>query len=143
MSREDQVGIMCYVHADLPGFTGILKQRYERCTASLAGFTDHRRYNDFLVNEVTEEGEVLHLTSTELPAEEAPTPPPAPHSIDTLLQRTAALLGQPQADKLKAWLQVCGVRVTHMQSTAHHPGCKGEPRQQTQRQATAGAARPD
>ncbi|XP_071936792.1 multisubstrate pseudouridine synthase 7-like isoform X2 [Coffea arabica] len=49
---ESDVGIFCYI-SQLPGFRGILKQRY----------------SDFIVNEVDLEGNVVHLTSLEAPAE--------------------------------------------------------------------------
>ncbi|KAI4311007.1 hypothetical protein MLD38_035944 [Melastoma candidum] len=49
---ESDVGILCYV-SNLPGFRGILKQRYA----------------DFIVNEVDLDGNVIHLTSLEAPPE--------------------------------------------------------------------------
>ncbi|KAK6911419.1 Pseudouridine synthase, TruD [Dillenia turbinata] len=48
--EESDVGILCYV-TQLPGFRGILKQRY----------------SDFIVNEVDLEGNVVHLTSLDVP----------------------------------------------------------------------------
>ncbi|KAK6915448.1 Pseudouridine synthase, TruD [Dillenia turbinata] len=50
--EESDVGILCYV-TQLPGFRGILKQRY----------------SDFIVNEVDLEGNVVHLTSLDVPTE--------------------------------------------------------------------------
>ncbi|KAB1208274.1 Multisubstrate pseudouridine synthase 7 [Morella rubra] len=49
---ESDVGIICYI-SKLPGFRGILKQRY----------------SDFIVNEVDMEGKVVHLTSLDAPQE--------------------------------------------------------------------------
>ncbi|KAE8010054.1 hypothetical protein FH972_006452 [Carpinus fangiana] len=49
---ESDVGISCYI-SKLPGFRGILKQRY----------------SDFIVNEVDMEGKVVHLTSLDAPPE--------------------------------------------------------------------------
>ncbi|KAJ7973462.1 Pseudouridine synthase family protein [Quillaja saponaria] len=49
---ESDVGIFCYI-SNLPGFRGILKQRY----------------SDFIVNEVDKEGNVVHLTSLDAPLE--------------------------------------------------------------------------
>ncbi|GAB2277577.1 hypothetical protein Dimus_012286 [Dionaea muscipula] len=50
--EEPDVGIFCYI-SQLPGFRGILKQRY----------------SDFIVNEVDLDGNVVHLTTLELPLE--------------------------------------------------------------------------
>ncbi|XP_024017328.1 multisubstrate pseudouridine synthase 7 [Morus notabilis] len=49
---ESDVGIFCYI-SNLPGFRGILKQRY----------------SDFIVNEVDTDGNVVHLTSLDAPPE--------------------------------------------------------------------------
>ncbi|XXG68023.1 hypothetical protein AAC387_Pa06g1223 [Persea americana] len=49
---ESDVGILCYI-SQLPGFRGVLKQRY----------------SDFIVNEVDFDGNVVHLTSFDLPPE--------------------------------------------------------------------------
>ncbi|KAK4787053.1 hypothetical protein SAY86_010886 [Trapa natans] len=49
---ESDVGIHCYI-SQLPGFRGILKQRY----------------SDFIVNEVDLAGNIVHLTSLEVPPE--------------------------------------------------------------------------
>ncbi|KAJ3191992.1 hypothetical protein HK101_007190 [Irineochytrium annulatum] len=54
-SSEVDVGITAFVDDKIPGFTGIIKQRY----------------SDFLVNEVDFKGQVLHLEETEL-REEVP-----------------------------------------------------------------------
>lgn len=53
-SLELKVGITEYLNPSLPGFTGVLKQRY----------------TDFLVNEITPEGEVVHLRSLDVPRRE-------------------------------------------------------------------------
>ncbi|KAJ3186299.1 hypothetical protein HDU85_007739 [Gaertneriomyces sp. JEL0708] len=50
---EAQVGITEYLHPELPGFTGVLKAR------------DY----DFIVNEITPAGEVVHLKSLDCPIE--------------------------------------------------------------------------
>ncbi|KAL7157781.1 hypothetical protein ABFS83_02G099900 [Erythranthe nasuta] len=52
-AEESDVGILCYI-SPLPGFRGILKQRY----------------SDFIVNEVDMDGNVVHLTSLEAPPSE-------------------------------------------------------------------------
>ncbi|XP_022719177.1 multisubstrate pseudouridine synthase 7-like [Durio zibethinus] len=49
---ESDVGILCFI-SSLPGFRGVLKQRY----------------SDFIVNEVDTEGNVVHLTSLDAPLE--------------------------------------------------------------------------
>lgn len=55
---EISVGIRRYLNPDVAGFTGILKDRY----------------SDFIVNEVTPQGEVVHLRdTTTLPKEDAPS----------------------------------------------------------------------
>jgi tRNA pseudouridine13 synthase len=46
--KEIRAGITAFVSPDLPGFSGVLKQRY----------------TDFLVNEILPSGEVLHLVDT-------------------------------------------------------------------------------
>lgn len=53
MSTEENVGILSYANS-LPGFRGILKQRF----------------SDFIVNEVDLEGNVIHLSDLEAPLEE-------------------------------------------------------------------------
>ncbi|WCJ43912.1 hypothetical protein M5689_024619 [Euphorbia peplus] len=50
--EESEVGISCYI-SQLPGFRGILKQRY----------------SDFIVNEVDTDASVVHLTSMDVPHE--------------------------------------------------------------------------
>ncbi|KAI4350051.1 hypothetical protein L6164_010576 [Bauhinia variegata] len=50
--EESDVGIFCYI-SNLPGFRGVLKQRY----------------SDFIVKEVDREGNVVHLSSLEAPSE--------------------------------------------------------------------------
>eukprot|EP00249_Psilotum_nudum_P012522 c23830_g1_i2 orf=290-1879(+) len=52
MVEEETVGIKCYVNS-VPGFRGILKQRY----------------SDFIVNEVDCDGNVVHLTCLDAPVE--------------------------------------------------------------------------
>ncbi|XP_059064023.1 multisubstrate pseudouridine synthase 7-like [Cryptomeria japonica] len=53
MPEEADVGILYYT-SNLPGFRGVLKQRY----------------TDFIVNEVDCDGKVIHLTSLDAPVEE-------------------------------------------------------------------------
>lgn len=57
LEREVRAGIIEYVCPDNLGFTGVLKQRY----------------TDFLVNEIGLDGQVLHLTGTEVPKKEDKT----------------------------------------------------------------------
>ncbi|CAO2652476.1 Nn.00g007590.m01.CDS01 [Neocucurbitaria sp. VM-36] len=54
LEREVRAGITEYICPDNLGFTGVLKQRY----------------TDFLVNEIGLDGQVLHLTSTEVEQKE-------------------------------------------------------------------------
>lgn len=58
-SREVRAGILAYVNGKSRGFSGILKTRY----------------TDFLVNEISSSGHVLHLTSLELPDRLQQVPP--------------------------------------------------------------------
>eukprot|EP01018_Ginkgo_biloba_P022079 Gb_26326 [translate_table: standard] len=58
MAEEADVGIICYA-TNVPGFRGILKQRY----------------TDFIVNEVDCDGKVIHLTCLDVPAEEMKVTP--------------------------------------------------------------------
>lgn len=53
MTEEADVGIVCYT-TNVPGFRGVLKQRY----------------TDFIVNEVDFDGKVVHLTCLDSPTEE-------------------------------------------------------------------------
>ena len=54
---ECDVGITEYVCAEIPGFSGVIKDRF----------------NDFLVNEINEDGVVVHLFNTQAPDDELPT----------------------------------------------------------------------
>ncbi|KAL3516315.1 hypothetical protein ACH5RR_023217 [Cinchona calisaya] len=93
---ESDVGILCYL-SQLPGFRGILKQRY----------------SDFIVNEVDLEGNVVHLTSLETPAELAEekevllTKQPN-KSDDAEIESFRALAGDYNAEMLKALLDQIG-----------------------------------
>ncbi|KAI9744129.1 MAG: hypothetical protein M1818_002281 [Claussenomyces sp. TS43310] len=69
MEREAKAGILQFVNETNPGFSGILKQRY----------------TDFLVNEITPEGHVLHLTNLNPPkpshVKDAPKDTKAPADV--------------------------------------------------------------
>ncbi len=93
------------------------------------------RYTDFLVNEVSEQGQVLHLTSTDIPVEDSQAPPlaVADGNLSGLLDKVAGLLGQDQADKLDTWIQVrdlvCGMRCQFLVALSlftsqHHGVCR-------------------
>ncbi|KAI8555938.1 hypothetical protein RHMOL_Rhmol05G0214600 [Rhododendron molle] len=89
---EAEVGIFCYI-SQLPGFSGVLKQRY----------------SDFIVNEVDLEGNVVHLTNLEAPseiAEETKTKmsDQLNKSYDTELESFKSLTGDSDADCLKAFV---------------------------------------
>lgn len=89
---EVEVGIFCYI-SQLPGFSGVLKQRY----------------SDFVVNEVDLEGNVVHLTNLEAPAEIAEEKKTKMsdqlnRSYDTELELFKSLAGDSDADCLKAFL---------------------------------------
>ncbi|XP_058213405.1 multisubstrate pseudouridine synthase 7 [Rhododendron vialii] len=89
---EAEVGIFCYI-SQLPGFSGVLKQRY----------------SDFIVNEVDLEGNVVHLTNLEAPseiAEEKKTKmsDQLNKSYDTELESFKSLTSDSDADCLKAFV---------------------------------------
>ncbi|CAI9769628.1 unnamed protein product [Fraxinus pennsylvanica] len=90
--EESDVGILCYI-SQLPGFRGILKQRY----------------SDFIVNEVGLDGNVVHLTSLEVPAEiseekEEKTTVQSNNNYATEMESFLALAGDSDAEKLKSFV---------------------------------------
>ncbi|KAL9259678.1 hypothetical protein AKJ16_DCAP07422 [Drosera capensis] len=89
--EESDVGISCYI-SKLPGFVGILKQRYA----------------DFIVNEVDLDGNVVRLTSLDLPPEkqmtqkeESKVPDQLNRNFDTELEFFRSLVGDSDTDSLK------------------------------------------
>ncbi|GAB2238876.1 hypothetical protein Droror1_Dr00024789 [Drosera rotundifolia] len=87
--EESDVGISCYI-SKLPGFVGILKQRYA----------------DFIVNEVDLDGNVVRLTSLDLPPEmtekeESKVPDRLNKNFDTELEFFRSLVGDSDTDSLK------------------------------------------
>ncbi|XP_060218149.1 LOW QUALITY PROTEIN: multisubstrate pseudouridine synthase 7 [Lycium barbarum] len=87
---ESDVGISCYI-SNLPGFRGILKQRY----------------SDFIVNEVDLDENVVHLTSLEAPKEcsedkDVNVSDQPNTSYVTEIESFRSLAGNSDADKLKA-----------------------------------------
>ena len=101
-SFEKEVGITEYTGPEVPGFHGILKDRY----------------SDFLVNEVDTAGNVVHLTGIAMP-EDAPTSPfsaaerrAAAAQSETAKRETtttsvqeelAAIVGAEEAARFVAW----------------------------------------
>ncbi|CAH9125170.1 unnamed protein product [Cuscuta epithymum] len=99
---ESDVGISCYI-SQLPGFRGILKQRY----------------SDFIVNEVDPEGIVVHLTSLDAPLElceekEIKVTNPPDKSYASEIESFRSLAGESDADMLKDFIdKICsGVNVS-------------------------------
>nr|GMD01314.1 multisubstrate pseudouridine synthase 7 isoform X2 [Ipomoea batatas] len=89
---ESDVGISCYI-SHLPGFRGILKQRY----------------SDFIVNEVDLDGNVVHLTSLDAPLEileekEVKVTDQPDKSYATEVESFRSLAGDSDADKLKNFI---------------------------------------
>ncbi|CAL5339704.1 unnamed protein product [Camellia sinensis] len=89
---EAHVGISCYI-SQLPGFRGVLKQRY----------------SDFIVNEVDLDGNVVHLTDLQALPEiveekEIKMPDQLNKSYDTELEAFKSLAGDSDADSLKAFI---------------------------------------
>ncbi|ORX91940.1 tRNA pseudouridine synthase D [Basidiobolus meristosporus CBS 931.73] len=80
---EHCVGITEFVNASIPGFTGIIKHRY----------------TDFLVNEIDEEGQVVHLTDFSLP-KSTPLEPPKEEvpllSLEESVSNLTDLLGNAE-----------------------------------------------
>ncbi|XP_058106205.1 multisubstrate pseudouridine synthase 7 [Magnolia sinica] len=97
---EADVGILCYI-SKLPGFRGVLKQRY----------------SDFIVNEVDCNGNVVHLTSFDLPPEKIDekeskildSTPNDSHNAE--IESFRSLAGDADAESLKGFLEriQCGV----------------------------------
>ncbi|XAR63613.1 tRNA pseudouridine(13) synthase [Bertholletia excelsa] len=90
--EEADVGIFCYI-SELPGFRGVLKQRY----------------SDFIVNEVDMDGHVVHLSNLEaLPesVEEKKTSSSEQlnKSYDNELKSFRSLAGDSDAESLKSFL---------------------------------------
>ncbi|KAL2478601.1 Pseudouridine synthase family protein [Forsythia ovata] len=90
--EESDVGIFCYI-SKLPGFRGILKQRY----------------SDFIVNEVGLDGNVVHLNSLEVPPEISEektekTPVQLNNNYATEIESFRALAGDSDAEKLKSFV---------------------------------------
>lgn len=72
-----EVGISSYLTSELPGFGGILKQSCE----------------DFLVNEIGTDGQVVRLTTTELPQEDCAKVVEEPQGDDDALKELKSILG--------------------------------------------------
>ncbi|KAJ4969364.1 hypothetical protein NE237_016065 [Protea cynaroides] len=94
--EEADVGISCYI-SQLPGFCGVLKQRY----------------SDFIVNEVDYDGNVVHLTSLDAPPEtveekekekEKETSDQNDKSYAAEIELFRSLAGESDAESLKAFV---------------------------------------
>ncbi|KAK9293195.1 hypothetical protein L1049_021184 [Liquidambar formosana] len=89
---ESDVGIFCYI-SKLPGFRGILKQRY----------------SDFIVNEVDSDGNVVHLTSLDAPSKiveekETKLSDQSSKSYTSEIESFRSLTGDSDAECLKAFI---------------------------------------
>ncbi|GER57069.1 pseudouridylate synthase [Striga asiatica] len=94
--EESDVGIVCYI-SHLPGFSGVLKQRY----------------SDFIVNEVDLDGNVVHLTSLEAPLEIAEQKKEKIADVmekdySTEMESFRSLAGDSDTEKLKAFIDQIG-----------------------------------
>ncbi|XP_023002005.1 multisubstrate pseudouridine synthase 7 isoform X1 [Cucurbita maxima] len=90
---ESDVGILSYI-SSLPGFRGILKQRY----------------SDFIVNEVDTDGNVVHLTSLDAPPEIVSESKPmkghgTSESYASEIELFRSLAGASDAEILEAFLK--------------------------------------
>ncbi|XP_037308106.2 pseudouridylate synthase 7 homolog isoform X1 [Pungitius pungitius] len=83
---ELDVGILKYV-SNHEGFSGILKERY----------------SDFVVNEISKQGKIVHLDDLSVPpeAEEVPEVEPQPEDADVLTEEQKKQLGELQLYKNK------------------------------------------
>ncbi|KAJ0982472.1 hypothetical protein J5N97_010727 [Dioscorea zingiberensis] len=92
--EEPDVGILCYV-SSLPGFRGVLKQRY----------------SDFIVNEVDLDGKVVHLTSFDLPPDiseekdEGKNPPCSDKDYSGEIESFSSLSGEADTELLRVFLE--------------------------------------
>ncbi|KNA14158.1 hypothetical protein SOVF_110110 isoform B [Spinacia oleracea] len=98
---EPDVGILCYI-SQLPGFRGILKQRY----------------SDFIVNEVDLDGNVVHLTSLHLPPEmaekkEEVVAEQSDKSYTEEIESFRSLAGDADADRLKELIEKISTGAEH------------------------------
>ncbi|KAK4273551.1 hypothetical protein QN277_021931 [Acacia crassicarpa] len=89
---ESDVGISCYI-STLPGFRGILKQRY----------------SDFIVNEVDKEGNVVHLSSLDVPEESVEekreqTSDATNTSYESQIESFKSLAGDADVERLEEFL---------------------------------------
>ncbi|KAK0599386.1 hypothetical protein LWI29_004806 [Acer saccharum] len=90
---ESDVGISCYI-SNLPGFRGVLKQRY----------------SDFIVNEVDTDGNVVRLTCLDAPPEDVSVVEPAETKVsdqtnkshDVEIESFRSLAGDTDAERLEA-----------------------------------------
>ncbi|KAK3200613.1 hypothetical protein Dsin_024028 [Dipteronia sinensis] len=90
---ESDVGISCYI-SNLPGFRGVLKQRY----------------SDFIVNEVDTDGNVVRLTCLDAPPEDVSVVEPAETKVsdqtnkshDVEIESFRSLAGDADAERLEA-----------------------------------------
>ncbi|KAL3843975.1 hypothetical protein ACJIZ3_001378 [Penstemon smallii] len=110
--EESDVGILCYI-SKLPGFCGILKQRY----------------SDFIVNEVDLEGNVVHLTSLEAPSEIADEEKVKIADLQDKdyapeIESFRALAGDSDGEKLKSLIaQIGSVANNDKDSIVLSPSC--------------------
>ncbi|KAF8388099.1 hypothetical protein HHK36_026765 [Tetracentron sinense] len=91
--EEADVGIFCYI-SQLPGFRGVLKQRYA----------------DFIVNEVDSDGNVVHLTSLDAPPEsseekERKICDQSNENYTSQIESFRSLVGDSDAESLKALIE--------------------------------------
>ncbi|XP_021742225.1 multisubstrate pseudouridine synthase 7-like [Chenopodium quinoa] len=98
---EPDVGILCYI-SHLPGFRGILKQRY----------------SDFIVNEVDLDGNVVHLTSLHVSPElaenkEEIVAEKSDKSYTEEIESFRLLVGDEDADRLKELIEKISAGVDH------------------------------
>ncbi|XP_065852993.1 multisubstrate pseudouridine synthase 7 [Euphorbia lathyris] len=81
---ESEVGIFCYI-SQLPGFRGILKQRY----------------SDFIVNEVDNDGNVVHLTSMDVP-------PQMIEAVEEREKKVETQMGKSYASEIESFRSLAG-----------------------------------
>ncbi|RUS20161.1 pseudouridine synthase [Endogone sp. FLAS-F59071] len=105
--READVGITEYLDTSIPGWSGVIKQRF----------------TDFMVNEVDLNGDIVHLRDMALPRaasaiEELEEEPETPLSEEAIYAEMTALLGTECAEQVKKMVNSGGADVSFVMAPA-------------------------
>ncbi|GBC02793.1 hypothetical protein RclHR1_04820011 [Rhizophagus clarus] len=92
MIREQDVGIIEYANPSIPGFSGVIKQRF----------------SDFMVNEIDNSRNIVHLTNFDIPKVENPVDKPEipkeKISDEQAFQEMKTLLGEETSNRIQSLL---------------------------------------